>query len=663
MRKSTVAATLLVTAAAFAIDTTGMDKSVHPGDDFFEYANGDWVKSTPIPADRPDYGSFDVISEEADKRTAELIQNAKHSKVADFFAAFMDDKAIEAHGMKPIEPELHTIANIRSRRALAEYIGKQIRADVDPQNNTNFRTDRVFGVWVSPALTNPERNAAYLLQGGLSLPNRENYLRTDAKSTELQQKFREHIAAVLELGGFGEVDARAKHIYDFEHKIAEAHVSRTDSEDVHKANNPWTPKEFAKKAPGLEWTGFFRAAGLAGQPYIIVWQPHGIVGISALAKSEPLEGWRDYLAFHALDRNSFLLPKRFDDERFHFYGTVLAGIPEQRARWKRAVGGTDGALGDEVGKMYVAHYFPAEAKQKAQAMVNNIVAAFGRRIDNLTWMTPATRAKAKEKLATLYVGIGYPEKWRDYSGLDVKREDAYGNFARASLFNYRRAIANVRERPDPKEWWLEPQTVNALNVPLQNALNFPAAILNPPFYDPNRDDVENYGAIGAVIGHEISHSFDDQGSQFDEHGRLANWWTKEDFAHFEAAADRLAKQFDAYEPLPGIRENGKLTLSENIADVAGLSAAYDGYRAAYGGKEAPSANGFSGDQRFFLAFAQCWRAKIRPEFIRQLVLTDGHALPWYRADTVRNIDEWYAAFDVTPERKLYLAPGDRVRVW
>jgi len=331
-----------------------MDKSVNPGADFFEYATGVGVKATPIPADRPEYGAFDVISEEADKRTAELIQNAHKSKVADFFAAFMDENTIEARGMKPVEPELRTIAGIRSRRALAAYIGKQIRADVDPLNNTNFRTDRVFGLFVSPALEDPAHNAAYLLQGGLGMPSRENYVRSDENSTELQQKYREHIAATLTLAGYKNANARAKRIYDLEHKIAEAHASRTESEDVHQANNPWTEKEFATKAPGLNWSAFFEASGLQGQPYIIVWQPHGIIGISALSKSEPLDVWRDYLEFHAIDRNAFLLPKRFDDERFHFYSTVLSGVPEQRARWKRAVAGTNGALGDEVGRMYVA---------------------------------------------------------------------------------------------------------------------------------------------------------------------------------------------------------------------------------------------------------------------------------------------------------------------
>jgi putative endopeptidase len=395
---------------------------------------------------------------------------------------------------------------------------------------------------------------------------------------------------------------------------------------------------------------------------IMVWQPAGVTGIAALVGSQPLDVWKDYLTFHALDRASPLLPKTFADESFRFYGTMLSGVPQQRERGKRAVEATSDALGDAVGKLYVKNYFPPEAKATAQAMVKNIIAAFGRRIDRLDWMSPVTRAKAKAKLATLYVGIGYPEKWRDYSALKIVRDDALGNLQRTELFDYRESLAKIGKPVDKTEWWMTPQTVNALNLPLQNALNFPAAILNPPFFDAAADPAQNYGGIGAVIGHEISHSFDDQGSQFDASGRLLNWWTPEDLAHFRAAADRLAAQFDAYEPLPGLHVNGKLTLSENIADVAGISASYDGYRAAYG-NSAPVLQGFTGDQRFFLSFAQIWRAKSRPEALRVLLMTNGHAPEEYRADTVRNIDAWYQAFDVRPGSRLYLAPDARVRVW
>jgi predicted metalloendopeptidase len=652
------------------LDLAGMDKSVNPGDDFFDYANGEWMKTTPIPSDRSSYGVADVLVEEGNRRTADLIKEASKSAgdaeakmIGDYYDAYMDEKAIESKGLSPLKAELQEIGAINSKQALAQVLGGELRADVDPLNATNFYTDRLFGVWVSPDFNKPDHNVPYLLQGGLGLPDRDNYLSTEATDVELQAKYRAHIAAVLKLAQVPDADAEATRIYDLERKIAEAHTTRTDSEDVHKANNPWALKDFSAKAPGLDWASFFKAAGLSNQPMIIVWHPGGVRGIAALVGNQPLEVWKEYLTFHAIDRASALLPKAFADERFNFYGRTLSGVPQQRERWKRAVSSTNAALGDVVGRLYVKRYFPPEAKRAVQEMVKNIILAFGRRIDNLTWMSPATKAKAKAKLDTLYVGIGYPEHWRDYTGLKIVRDDPLGNAERSELFDYQWTLSKLGKPVDKTEWWMTPQTVNAVNLPIQNALNFPAAILAPPFFDLAADPVQNYGSIGATIGHEISHSFDDQGSQFDAQGRLQNWWTPEDLAHFRAAADRLAAQFDAYEPLPGLHVNGKLTLSENIADVAGLSAAYDGYRSSYGGKEAPEAQGFTGDQRFFLAFAQSWRSKQRPESLRVQLMTDGHAPDEYRADTVRNLDAWYQAFNVQSGRKLYLTPEARVRVW
>lgn len=652
------------------LDLAGMDKSVNPGDDFFGYANGNWIKATPIPADRASYGIFDALAEEANQQTADLIKEARKApsgseahKVGDYYDAYLNEKAIEEKGLSPLKPKLDEINSIADKAALARVLGSELRADVDPLNATNFYTDRLFGLWVSPDFNNPVRNVPYMLQGGLGLPDREYYLSTDAQNAELQGKYRTHIATVLRLANIADADGAATRIYDLERKIADAHTSRTDSEDVHKANNPWRLQEFSTKAPGLDWGSFFKAAGLSTQPMIIVWHPKGATGISALVGSQPLGVWKEYLTFHAIDRASGLLPKAFADERFNFYGRTLNGVPQQRERSKRAVSTTSNALGDAVGKLYVKRYFPPEAKAKVQAMVKNIILAFGRRIDNLEWMSPATKAKAKAKLDTLYVGVGYPEHWRDYTGLKIVRDDALGNAERTLLFDYRWSLSKLDKPVDKTEWWMTPQTVNAVNLPIQNGLNFPAAILRPPFFDMAADPVENYGSIGATIGHEISHSFDDQGSQFDSQGRLLNWWTKEDLAHFRAAAERLAAEFDAYEPLPGMHVNGKLTLSENIADVAGLSAAYDGYRNAYGGKPAPDAQGFTGDQRFFLAYGQSWRGKLRPEVLRLLLTTDGHAPDQYRADTVRNIDAWYRAFSIQPGRKLYLAPDARVKVW
>ncbi len=662
----------VVATTAHGLDLAGMDKTVNPGDNFFGYANGNWLNNTPIPADRSSYGVFAILAEAANKRTADMIQEAGKSnaagdaevrKVGDYYDAYMDEQAIEKMGLSPLKTELDQLSGVNDKAALARVLGSELRADVDPLNNTELHTSRLFGLWVSPDFNEPGRNVPYLLQGGLGMPDRENYRSADAKDMELQAKYRAHIAAVLKLANVPDADAQAMRIYDLERKIADAHVSRTDSEDVLKANNPWRLQDFSTKAPGLDWGSYFEAAGLSSQPMIMVWQPAGATGIAALVGSQPLNVWKEYLTFHAIDRATPLLPKAYGDERFNFYGTALAGAPQQRDRWKRAVDATNAALGDAVGKLYVQRYFPPEAKAAAQAMVKNIIAAFGQRIDNLAWMSPATRAKAKAKVDTLYVGLGYPEHWRDYAGLKVERGDAFGNAQRSELFDYRASLAKLGQPVDRSAWAITPQTVNALNLPLQNALNFPAAILSPPFFDMAADPVQNYGGIGTVIGHEISHSFDDQGSQFDAQGRLLNWWTPEDFAHFRAAADQLAAEFDAYEPLPGMHVNGKLTLSENIADVAGISASYDGYRSAYGGKSAPDAQGFTGDQRFFLAFAQIWRTKQRPEALRGSLMTNGHAPGEYRADTVRNIDAWYQAFNIQPGRKLYLTPEARVRVW
>jgi len=660
---------VLLSSKAQGIDRAGMDKSVDPGDDFFSYANGGWLKATEIPADRPAYGAFDMIAEKVRTRTADLIKGAGNStdpevkKIGDYYDAYMDEDAIEKKGLTPVKAELDEINAIADKTALARVLGSQLRADVDPLNNTNFYTDRLFGIWVSPDLNNPTHNVPYLLQGGLGLPDRDNYLSTEKNDVELQAKYREHIVTILKLANIADAEAKAARIYELEKMIATVHATRTDSADIQKANNPWPTKDFANKAPGLDWTAFFKAAGLSAQAMIVVWHPGAVTGISALVANQPLDVWKEYLTFRAIDRASGLLPRAFATERFSFYGTTLSGIPQQPERWKRGVNNTSGALGDAVGKLYVKQYFPPDAKAKIQAMVKNIVVAFGKRIDNLTWMTPATKAKAKAKLGTLYVGVGYPEHWRDYSGLKILRDDPLGNAQRSNLFDYQWSLSKLGKPVDKTEWWLTPQTVNALNIPIQNGLNFPAAILNPPFFDPNADPVENYGSIGGVIGHEISHSFDDQGSQFDANGRLLNWWTPQDLEHFRAAAGRLAAQFDAYEPLPGLHVNGKLTLSENIADVAGLSAAYDAYRSAYAGKASVNKNGFTDDQRFFIAFAQSWRGKMRPELQRVLLATDGHAPDQYRADTVRNLDAWYTAFNIQPGRKLYLAPEARVRVW
>lgn len=659
------------TSAAFAqtagIDIAGMDKSVDPGDDFFAYSNGGWFKSAEIPADRSSLGIFQNIANEVAKRNAALITEAGKSgtpdgkMVGDYYASFMNEQAIESRGLEPVKAELAEIAAISNTAQLSKLLGSQLRSDVDPLNATNFYTDRLFGVWISADFNDPKKNVPYLLQGGIGLPDRDFYLSDE--NADIQKKYRTHIANVLKLANIADPEAKAARIYELEHLIAQTHGTREDSANVAKANNPWKPSEFSQKAPGLDWDAYFSAAGLAKQPMIMVWHPSAVSGISALAKSQPLDVWKEYLTFRAIERLSGFLPKPFADENFNFNGRELSGVRQMRPREARAINATSNALGDVVGKMYSDKYFPAKAKAEIQTLVKNIISAFRQRIDKIDWMSPETRAKAKAKVDTLYVGVGYPDKWRSYEGLKIVPDDIVGNIQRVSLFNYKYSLAKLGKPVDKGEWWMNAQTVNAVNYPLQNALSFPAAILNPPFFDVNADPVVNYGSIGSVIGHEISHSFDATGAMFDAEGKLQNWWTPQDLQHFQNASTMLAAQFDTYEPLPGLHVNGKLTLDENIADLAGLAAAYDGYRAAYGGKEAPAVMGMSGDQRFFVAFGQAHRGKLRPETLRAIVTTDGHAPDEFRADTVRNLDAWYTAFSVTPGKKLYLEPAARVRVW
>jgi len=663
---------LLAAVAVPGIDLDGMDRSVAPGDDFFRHANGTWLKEAEIPADRAAWGTSGVLDELTSKRTRELIEEAAKSsapagsderKIGDTFATFLDEAAIEAKGLAPLKPELDGAAGLADKAALARALGGTLRADVDVLNNTNLTTANLFGLWVAQDLDEPSRYSPFLLQGGLGMPDRDYYLDPAPRMADIRARYQAHVEKMLTLASFPDAGVKAARILGLEKKIASAHASREDSEDVLKGNNHWSRADFPAKAPGLDWAAYFGAAGLGAQPTFVVWQPGAVTGIAALVASEPLETWKEYLALRALSRAATFLPKSFVDESFAFYGTTLTGAPRLRDRWKRGVAVTDAALGEAVGRLYVAKYFPAAEKVRAEEMVRNEIAAFGLRIDRLDWMAPATKARAKAKLAALKVGVGYPDKWTDYSGLEVAKGDALGNARRASLFRTTRAIARLGKPVDRGEWVMNPHLVNAVNLPAMNALNFPAAMLQPPYFDPKRPAVMDYGASGSVIGHEISHSFDDQGALFDAEGRLKNWWTKEDFDHFTASAQALIRQYNAYRPFPDLAVNGKLTVSENIADVAGLAAAYDAYRISQGGKEAPAWRGVPGDQQFFLAFAQSWRTKFREAALRQRIVIDGHAPAEYRADTVRNLDAWYDAFAVKPGQKLHLEPKERVKVW
>lgn len=656
-------------AAKSGVDLTSIEKSIKPGDDFWTYANDKWVKAHPIPADRSSYGITAVMVEEANKRTVDLIQDAAKGgagdgkKVGDYYASYMDEAGIEAKGLTPLKADLARIAAIKDKTQLAQVLGGNIRADVDALNATDFYTDNVLGLWVSPSFDDTSKYAPFLLQGGLGMPDREYYVSDKASMVEARTKYLAHVEKILTLGGVANAAAKAKAIVALETELARASGTRADSADVQKANNSWTPADFAAKAPGLDWTAFFAAAKLSNQPRFIVWHPTMVTGLGQAVAGVSLETWKDYLTFHLMDHYSNVLPKAFVDERFAFYGQGLQGTPQLSPRWKRAVGSTNAVLGEAVGKLYADKYFSAQAKAEVTAMVDNMKVAFEKRIDGLGWMDPATKAEARRKVAVLKVGVGYPDAWRDYSAYAVVRGDAYGNLQRAEAFDYATDLAKLGQPVDRGEWVMTPQTVNAVNLPMLNALNFPAAILAPPNFDLANDAAANYGATGATIGHEISHSFDDQGAQFDSQGRLRNWWTPADFDHFQKAGAALADQFDAYKPFPDLAVNGKQTLSENIADVAGLGAALDAYHASLGGKPAPVIDGMTGDQRFFLAFAQSWLGYDRPAALRQQLITDGHAPDQYRASTVRNIDDWYAAFGVKPGDALYLPPEKRVKVW
>lgn len=680
MKRYAFATALLVTTAAMAqtalpgVDKAYMDPSVKPGDNFDTYANGGWRKTAEIPADRSSIGVGLDVSLRAEARTAAIIKGAAATKgapgsdqqrIADYYAAYTDTNGIEARGLTPIQASLSAIAAIRDKHDLSRAIGAAMRSDTDPFNNNNYAsTNDLFGLFVSQDLNQPTRNVPYLMQGGLGLPDRDYYLSDKPEMAEIRTAYQAYLTQLMQLAGLSDPQGRAARVFALETKIAAAQTDIIASQDAHKGDNPWTRADFDKRAPGLDWTAFWTAAGLpAGQRDFIAWQPDAITKLSALVASEPLQSWQDWLAFHTINQVTSVLPKAIDDASFGFYGRTLTGTPAQQPREKRGIAAVNGALGEAVGKIYAQRYFPASSKTEIQTMVKNIVGAFDRRVAALDWMAPATKAEARRKLAVLKVGVGYPDHWWNYPKFAVRADDPVGNAQRARLALYRYHLSKLGKPVDRSEWWMTPQTVNAVNLPLQNALNFPAAILESPYFDPKFDAAANYGAIGSVIGHEISHSFDNLGADFDSTGRLHNWWTPTDLKRFEAAGQALVAQYSAYEALPGLHLNGEQELGENIADVAGLTAAYEAYKASLGGKPAPVIDGLTGDQRFFLAFAQGWRTKMRDRALRARIATDVHAPAPWRVLTVRNLDAWYAPFHVQPGQALYLPPEKRVHVW
>ncbi len=674
------------TPSTHGVAVANMDPSVKPGDDFYLYSNGAYIKRTTLPPDRASLGVFNTLADRSFKQVASIIDdvtkgsapthpakdaaaNPDQKKIADLYRSYMNEPAIEAHGLASLKPHLAEIEAISNQHELAAALGKSLRADVDALNNTNFHTANIFGLWVAPGFNDPDHYAPYLLQGGLALPNRDYYLTESPEMQGTRGKYKTHIAAMLSLAGVADPAARATRILDLETAIARVHVSLADSENIEHANNPWAVADFPSKAPGLDWPTFFAAAGLDKQATFIVWQPSAFTGESALVTSQPLAAWKDLLTYHLIEANATGTSAKLAEERFNFFGKVLSGTPAQRSRDFRGDVLVSTTLGDAVGEIYAQRYFSPEAKRQAEALVANLLAAFRQRLEDLTWMAPATKKEALAKLGSLEVSVGYPSHWRSYASLEIKPDDLFGNLYRASLFDLHYSLGRIGQLVDKKEWCMTPQTVNAVNLPLDNGLNFPAAILQPPFFDPDAPAAANYGAIGTIIGHEISHTFDSEGAAFDAKGRVRNWWTPEDLAHFNAATSALAAQYDAYAPFPDLHVNGRQTLGESIADVAGLTTALDAFHASLKGKAAPTIPGpdgttpLTGDQQFFLAFGQNWAAVTRDAALRQQILTDPHAPGHFRAETVRNIDGWYKAFPVQPTDKLYLAPKDRVRIW
>jgi Predicted metalloendopeptidase len=583
-------------------------------------------------------------------------------KVADFRAAYLNEAAIEARGIAPLTPLLDSIDHVGDKAALTRFLGRGLRADVDPLNWGVYRSSSVLGLSVEPGIHGEKTYVAFLLQGGLGLPDREYYVSTDPRTQALRARYQEYIGRLLRLADSDRAEQRAEAVMALETALAEAQATREASANDHNADNLWTRGDFARRAPGMDWSAFFAAAGLARQNAFVAWQPAAVTGLAALVAAEPLETWKDYLRFHVVDGLADVLPRAFAEQA----QAMREAVPDQRqpsSRAQRALETTQVAMSDALGRMYAERYFPADRKARVETIVGNVIAAFRQRVESATWMSPGTRTQALAKLKTLYFGVGYPETWQDYSDLAVEGTDAVGNLRRVADRNYRRALARLGRPVDLTEWWIAPQTVGAVLVFQQNAYNFPAALLQAPKFDPTASDAANYGAIGAIVGHEVSHFVDLLGAEWDADNRERRWWTSEDSTRFQAAADPLVRQVSGYRPLPDLAIDGRLTQTENIADLAGLGAAFDAYRGTLGTKATDQAYVRQQDREFFIGFARSWRGKTREEALRTQLATDGHAPESFRIATVRNIDAWYDAFDVRPGQRLYLEPKARVRIW
>ncbi|NII53985.1 M13 family metallopeptidase [Luteibacter sp. SG786] len=641
----------------FGFDLAGMDRSVPPGADFYRYANGTWARTTPIPADKPNFGMFTRLDDLNRERVKGILEGARHdahSKAGVAYAAFLDEAAIERRGLAPARPWLDRIEAIATPADYAQVAAQALREGVAVPFEVNVTQDD----------RHPDAYVLKLGQAGLGLPDRDYYLETNEAMARMRVAYRDHLSHVLVLAGVDPRDAsnRSDAILAMETRIAKASWNRVDTRDAGKTYNRLTRAQATALAKGFDIDTFLRAAGAhAGD--VVVSQPSAVAGIAGVVGSTPLPVLKDALRVAVLDAYGDVLPKAFARERFDFHERLLSGAEQPEPRWKRAVAFAVDAVPDEVGKAYVARYFPADHKAAAEALVRNLLAAMDKRIAALDWMTPQTKRRARAKLAAFHPKVGYPEHWQDYSGLDMRADDAFGNRMRARAFVFDRDMRKPGKPFDRDEWRVTPMTVDAFANFSAVEIVIPAAILQPPFFDPEADSAINYGAIGASIAHEITHQFDDQGSKYDEQGRLTTWWTSADLGGFETRTKALARQYDAYEPLPGQHVNGALTLGENIADLGGLAIAYDAWRLSLAGREAPTLEGFTGDQRFFLGWAQIWRLKYRDADLRQRLLTNPHAPAAQRVWTSRNLDAWYEAFDVRPDQSLYLPSNERVRIW
>ncbi|HEU0224161.1 MAG TPA: M13 family metallopeptidase [Steroidobacteraceae bacterium] len=644
------------------IDLSAMDRSVRPQDDLFRYVNGTWLADTPFPAEYASAGIGIMLFEKAQEDVQKILLEAAAAgdaatpamqRLGDMYASFMDEARVEALGARPLAPLFAEIAAIDGPAALARFFGRAQGLGISVP----------MGIYVFPDARNSTHNVAYLSQSGLGMPNRDYYLREEAEYVEFRRKYVLYLAKLLELAGEADGAARAAKILELETRVATDQWTPVQNRDPIATYNRHGLESAAALAPEFDWKAFHAASGLPAGDFIVR-QPTYATALGRQLGAGDLAVWKDYLKVRAIGAYARVLSAAFVEASFDFNSRTLRGTEQLRPRWKRAVQETDTAMGEAIGAEYVARHFPPEAKQRMDQLVRNLLAAFDRGIDSLEWMSAATRAEAHAKLAKINVKIGYPDKWRDYTGLEIRRDDLAGNVMRANQFEWDWQAARAGQPKDPTEWFMTPQTVNAYYLPTNNEIVFPAAFLQPPLFNMAADDAVNYGAIGSVIGHEISHGFDDKGRQYDGDGNLRDWWTAEDNDKFQQKAAGLVKQYGSFEALPGLKVNGELTLGENIGDLSGAAVAYAAYVASLDGAEGPVIDGFTGRQRFFLGYAQSWRTKWREGLMREIVLTDPHSPSEFRANgVVANMAEFYAAFGVREGDRLWRPAAERVKIW